>query len=188
MRSRYAIELTGQKHLRMEYQFISTAAFQVPADLGTELSLLIFGFMFQYPEEFPDLCLALPERIRSRLPTELYYFGWSKLTFQDVKGGKIEVWPYEPKFPPADQIINMNPQGSAVKLMREWPIDTNAAGIEYILECSLEQPYGSMRLQIKANGPVTLSVDPEEFMLSEDVYGKREYGFDITRRKQLDEI
>jgi hypothetical protein len=169
----------------MEYQFVATAAFQVPKALGTQLSLLVYGFLFHRPQNFPEFCAVLPESIRSRLPVELYYAGWAKLTFTGVQGGEIEVNPYQPRFPPGDRLLMTDSNGTFTRLDRIWPPTDTSEGFEYILECSLEQPFGAMRLAIRAAGAVELSVNPEEFMMAEDAYGHPEFAHDETRSRQL---
>ena len=185
MTRRYHLELQGNPFLEMEYQFVSTAAFQVPLTLENDLSLLIYGFIFHHPGKFPDFCESLPERVRRRLPAELYYAGWSKITFRGVQSGEIEVMPYIPKFPPGDQVLMGSSVESPMRLRREWPSISDSAGVEYVLECSLEQPFGAMRLVIRAVGSVTLSVDLEEFVIAEDAYDHPEFGYDETRSRQL---
>lgn len=77
--------------------------------------------------------------------------------------------------------------------MMETPCDFFALGrykaihmvLEYVLECSLEQPFGAMHLTVKAVGPVKLSVCPGEFMIAEDAFGHPEFGHDETRAHQL---
>ena len=65
----------------------------------------------------------------------------------------------------------MKQNGKMVELRREWPIiESKKEGVEYVLACSLEQPFGAMRLELLASGSVTLSVDPSQFYLEEDEY------------------
>jgi hypothetical protein len=182
---RYHLDLQGNKYLEMEYQFVSTAAFQVPEVLGSDLSLLVYGFVFHHPEKFPEFCDCLPLPLQKRLPVELYYAGWAKLTFQGVQGGKIDVYPYQPRFPPSDGVPMTTSEGIPLRLCRTWPCAEGSDSPEYILECSLEQPFGAMQLVIKAAGSVKLSVCPEEFMIAEDAYGHPEFAPDETRSRQL---
>jgi hypothetical protein len=185
---RYHLNLTGNKFLEMEYLFVSTAAFRVPEHVGESLSVLIFGFIFHHPEEFPSFCDALPVAIQSHMPTELYYRGWAKLTFQGVRGGDVKLYPYRPRFPPGDMEPLLDADGTPVQLLRNWPIVSSPSNFEYILSCSLENPFGGMRLCIVATGNVELSVDPTEFVLASDMEGRPEMGFDETRQSLINSI
>lgn len=182
---RYELDLSGNRYLEMEYQFLATAAFQVPEALGPTLSLLIYGFLFHQPQNFPEFCASLPDCLRNRLPVELYYAGWAKLTFKGAQGGQIVVNPYCPRFPPGDRIVMTADDGNPMRLFRTWPLQGDSHGLEYVLECSLEQPFGAMHLTVKAVGPVKLSVCPGEFMIAEDAFGHPEFGHDETRAHQL---
>jgi len=181
---RCKIDLTGKKYLGMEYLFVSTAAVQVTEQLADPFELLIYGFIYHTDHhEFPELKKQLPARLTHPLPDAMAYAGWAKLSFEGVQGGSLRVCPYKPRFGPCDRDF-MTHDGEIVKLIQEWPVNYASKRYEYILECSLEQPLGAMRLVLHASGTVTLSVDPNQFYMD----GEQHEWYDETRQRLLHSI
>lgn len=185
---RYLINLQGKQHLEMEYQFVSTAAMEVPERLGATFSLLIYGFIFHHPERYPAFCSLLPGELQNRMPIELFYAGWAKLSFETVKGGTLIVHPYQPTFSPHFQQPLLDVNGLPMSLTRSWGDVDSDYCIEYSLQCTLENPFGSMYLKVQASGSVFLSVDTDDFIVAEEARTRPECWYDIHRSRQSNSI
>jgi hypothetical protein len=183
----HVLDLTGKGFQKFQFFPDAGAAFAIPPTLEGTLSLLVWGVVVPQPQLDADLYRLLSPQVQSGLPTALYLSGWGVLTFQGVQGGEVQVWPYEPtldfhhlQFPPS------NPGTVVAGLSRKWPTPGQSGGLEYVLSTVLEQPLGFMMLRIVAAGPVTLRVNPADFVTEEQLEQcPGRYRFDLTRERQL---
>jgi hypothetical protein len=120
------------------------------------------------------------------MPAALYLSGWGTLTFNGVRSGDVTVWPYEPRFHPDDLRMIKNPDGKPATLTRTWNGISTDSCRDHILSIVLEQPLGFMALKLKADGPLTFTVDPRDFVTESqlDAFPQR-YGPDLTRTRQI---
>jgi hypothetical protein len=183
---RHLFDLSGSGMRKLQFFPDAGAAFQIPATLENTLSLLVWGVVYPEPQQDADFCKSLPLTVQSALPAALYLSGWGVLTFHDIQSGSVTVWPYQPTF--QLQHLKFPPQGAGegVSISQTWSGPTVAGSVEYLFSMILEQPLGFMALKVVASGPVTLCVNPHDFVTEEQLAQFPEkYRFDLTRTRQL---
>lgn len=184
---RYTFDLSGSGLRQFEFFPHSVAAFGIPNAISENeaLSVLLWGVVFPDPEPDADFCATLPPAVQVALPTVLYLSGWAVLTFQGVHSGEAAVWPYRPTLRFRDLRLT-GPSDAEPALRQTWPGPHRHDAAEYCLSTVLEQPLGFLSLKVKASGPVSLSLNPQDFVPAEQVDASpAHYGFDYTRRRIL---
>jgi hypothetical protein len=183
----HAFDLTGKGICKFQFFLDAVAAFQVPATVEETFSLLLWGVVFPKPEQDEDFCGLLRPAVRAALPTALYLSGWGMLSFRGVQSGEAKVWPYEPTFDLHDlKFPAGNGSAEGIVLFRSWSGASRGEGVEYVFSMVLEQPLGFLALKVVASGPVTLCVDPHDFVTEQQLeeFPQRNR-FDLTRRRQM---
>jgi len=184
---RYTFALSGSSIRKFEFFPHSVAAFAIPHSIkeNEPLSLLLWGVVFPEPEQDPGFCRTFQLSTQITLPATLYLAGWALLTFRDVQSGDVAVWPYHPTFRYRDLRL-VGASDAEPALIQQWPGPQQGNTETYCLSTILEQPFGFMTLKVNASGPVTLSLNPHDFVPAEQVdHSPTRYGFDYTRRRQL---
>jgi hypothetical protein len=189
MQMKYVFDLSGNDPRQLQFFPDAAASFPIPKALEKTLSVLVWGVVYPQPQQDKDFCEYLPLTVRNALPTALYLSGWGILTFHDIQSGEVTVWPYEPTFHLDNLKLIQQNEGEALSISQTWPGQRDSAGIDYLFSMILEQPLGFMALKIVAAGPVTLRVNPHDFITEEqlDEFPER-YRFDLTRTRQLREL
>ena len=88
---------------------------------------------------------------------EIIVKGFSTLTFQNVRAGKILIFPYD------DKQFLKDKNGHQVKFKREWQLDNiSPNSFEYWLDTSIYFPYGACDLKLYVDGDVFLEFDTND--------------------------
>jgi hypothetical protein len=157
--------------------------------MPNRLSILIWGIIYREPEHDAAFCQLLRSQTQDSLPNSLYLSGWGRLTFENITQGNITVWPYRPVLQGGDHQFLTDGQGNPITISYSWLESEKAFGTEYLVSMVLEQPFGFMTLKLKALSPVTLSVNPDDFVLEDQVIACPEkYGYDYARTRQLQHL
>jgi hypothetical protein len=182
----YVFDLSGRGIRKLQFFPDAVAAFAIPEALEETLSLLVWGVVFPQPEQDADFCKRLRPAVQQAVPTALYLSGWGALIFRGVQSGKMDVWPYEPTLELQDLRFPPHTDTSVPTLSRRWPGTGQAGGTDYVFSMVLEQPLAFLSLTIVAAGPVTLTVNPQDFVTEAQLERSPEqYRSDLTRRRQL---
>jgi hypothetical protein len=183
---RHVFDLSGGSIRRLQFFPDAVAAFAVPTQPESVLSMLVWGVVCPEPQRDEDLCRRLSLTVQRALPTALYLSGWGELTFHGVQAGSVEVWPYEPTFQLHHLKLAQQGNSCLSPLSHYWTSPAQEKGVDYVFSMILEQPLGFMSLKVVAAGPVTLSVDPHDFITEEELEDDPgRYRFDLTRTRQL---
>jgi hypothetical protein len=190
----YTIDLRKlrDEHLfeeRIEFAPDAIAALEIPEQLPTVLSFLVWGAVILRPDLHIGLLDLLSESAKISSPRLLYHSGWSVLTFQGLTAAEFEVFPRSPTLSSSYSQPLYGKDGKAVCLTKklrsaQWPL-----GTEYQFAFLLEQPYSLMSLVMTLTGSITLDFDPKECITVEQL--RREpnvHGPDTTRTRQLQEL
>jgi hypothetical protein len=182
----YEFDLSGNGVRKLQFFPDAGAAFEIPATLENTLSLLVWGVVYPEPQKDAAFCRLLPPAVQRALPTALYLSGWGVLRFHDVQGGSVTVWPYQPTFDLRHLKFPQQRQEEGFSICQTWSAPTRPGGVEYLFSMILEQPLGFMALKVVAAGPVTLCVNPHDFVTEEQLdQFPEQYRFDLTRTRQL---
>jgi hypothetical protein len=184
---RYTFDLSESSFSKFEFFPHSVAAFAIPNSLNgiEQLSLLVWGVVFPEPEQDAEFCRTLQQTVPITSSTVLYLSGWASLTFRSVQGGEVAFWPYQPTFHYRDLRL-VGPSDAEPAFIQQWPGEPQENSGVYCLPTILEQPFGFMTLKVKASGPVTLSLNSQDFVPADQVdRSPHQYGFDFTRTRQL---
>ena len=185
---RYTFDLTGAGMRRFQFFPEAVAAVTFPERLPSTLPVLVWGVVVREPEKDAEFCRRLPSRLQEALPASLYLSGWASLTFQGTCCGQVTVSPYRPVLTAGNFQFLTDGNGRSITISQRWPGQA-AGGTEYLLSMVIEQPFGFMSLQMTAAGPVTLAVDPQDFVTQEQVVAAPDrYGYDFARVRQLRSI
>lgn len=172
---KYLIDLTKNNFDRIDFTEAIIIDFFTPHILPDSLEFTIWGAtilldsMWNFRKDF------LPECFKRE---DYYVSGIGTIKINGLKGGSIEVYPYEQN----KNIINKtvcakNHDGTDLIFNRVW--NSSNWGIEYLWECVTIWPYGFCNLKLYSEGEISYEFDDKDIISADEfVHNPAKYRFE----------
>jgi len=155
---RQVIDLTGQNFDRMDFCEAEIIDFFVPYNMPDTLEFSIWGGAILLDSHWNHDKNFLPEYIEKE---DQYVCGLGIVKINGLKGGYVEIFPYENKRDIQGRTIcAKNIDGTDLIFRREWNFTCNN---EYLWECVIAWPYGFCRIEVSCDN-VSYEFDDESLI------------------------
>lgn len=133
----------------------STIFFHFQRDLPTELVILSWGTIIDHE-------LAKQLDLKWEWAEDLYIAGFTKVIFEQVVGGHIDISLYDPNNP---NDFLRDRHGDIVKLNRRWEMNSNSKEIcryDLFCGCVIDWPHGYGELTLFAGNDFSIEFDTDD--------------------------